>query len=100
LAISDDTLKKFEKEDESASFFTQFSDDDIEKVVNAWENPYGSFRNKYDKDLIALLPKLQKEDKTGLELEAKSILRTYSKEELIDIILSNKHKEKKIGVIR
>jgi hypothetical protein len=42
LAISDDTLKKFEKEDESVSFFTQFSDDDIEKVVNAWENPYGS----------------------------------------------------------
>ena len=99
LAVSDDTLKKFEKEDESVSFFTQFSDDDIEKVVNAWENPYGSFRNKYDKDLIELLPKLQKEDKTGLELEAKSILRTYSKEELIDMVLSNKHKEKKTGVI-
>ena len=100
LAISDDTLKKFEKEDESVSFFTQFSDDDIKKVVNAWENPYGSFRNKYDKDLIELLPKLQKEDKTGLELEAKSILRTYSKEELIDMVLSNKHKEKKTGVIQ
>jgi len=99
LAVSDDTLKKFEKEDESVSFFTQFSDDDIEKVVNAWENPYGSFRNKYDKDLIELLPKLQKEDKRELELEAKSILRTYSKEELIDMVLSNKHKEKKTGVI-
>lgn len=99
LAISDDTLMKFEKEDESLSFFTQFSDEDIKKVVNAWENPYGSFRNQYDKDLIALLPKLKKEDKASLELEAKSILRTYTKEELIDMVLSNRHKDKKIGVI-
>jgi len=100
LAISDDALHKFEKETESVSFFTQFSDDDVKKVVNAWENPYGSFRNQYDKDLIALLPKLQKEDKRGLELEAKSILRTYSKEELIDMVLENKHKEKKVGEIK
>jgi hypothetical protein len=100
LVISDDALKKFEKENESISFFTQFSDDDIKKVVNAWANPHGSFRNQYDKDLIALLPKLQKEDKTSLELEAKSILRTYSKEELIDMVLENKHKEKKTGEIK
>ena len=100
LAISDDALKKFEKENESVSFFTQFSDEDIKKVVNAWETPYGSFRNKKDKDLIALLPKLQKEDKRDLEFEAKAILRTYSKEELIDMVLSNKHKEKKIGEIK
>ena len=100
LIISDDALKQFEKAGEDISFFTQFSDDDIKKVVNAWENPYGSFRNQYDKDLIALLPKLQKEDKRGLELEAKSILRTYSKEELIDMVLSDKHKEKKTGEIK
>jgi len=100
LAVSSDALKKFEKEDESTSFFTQFSDDDIKKVVDAWENPYGSFRNKYDKDLIELLPKLQKEDKKELEFEAKSILRTYTKEELIDIILLNRHREKKIGAIK
>jgi len=100
LAISNDVLGKFEKQNESVSFFTQFSDDDVKKVVNAWENPYGSFRSEYDKDLIALLPKLQKEDKENLELEAKMILRTYSKEELIDIILSEKHKEKKTGEIQ
>jgi len=88
-----------EVETDSTSFFTQFSDEDIKKVVNAWENPYGSFKNKYDKDLIGLLPKLQKEDKKGLEMEAKSILRTYTKEELIDMVLENKHRKKKIGVI-
>lgn len=100
LAVADDALNAFKKESEKISFFTQFSDEDIEKVVNAWENPYGSFRNTYDKDLIELLPKLHKEDKVELELKAKSILRTYTKEELIDIVLSNKHKEKKVGEIQ
>jgi len=99
LALSDDALKKFENESESISFFSQFSDEDIQQVVNAWKNPYGSFRNKYDKDLVELLPKLQKEDKVQLEREAKTILRTYSKEELIDMVLETKHKEKKVGRI-
>ena len=100
LVVADDALRKFENENEQVSFFTQFSDDDIKQVVNAWEHPNGSFRTKEDKDLIALLPKLQKEDKRGLELEAKSVLRTYSKEELIDMILENTYKEKKVGVIQ
>jgi len=100
LAIPDDALAKYEKEEQQISFFTQFSDDDIEKVVEAWDNPYGSFRSSYDKDLVALLPKLRQEDKDKLEMEAKNILQTYSKDELIDIILSNKHKEKKVGEIR
>jgi len=100
LAVSEDALKKFENENENISFFSQFSDEDIQKVVKAWENPYGSFKNKEDKDLIELLPKLRKEDKVQLEMNAKFMLRTYSKEELIDIILDTKHKEKKVGEIQ
>jgi len=99
LVVSSDALKLFETEAEKISFFTQFSDDDIKKVVNAWENPYGSFRNMKDKDLIDLLPKLHEEDKQELESKAKSVLRTYSKEELIDMVLSQKHKDKKVGNI-
>ena len=99
LAISGDALKEYEKENQGVSFFTQFSDEDIEQVVESWEHPYGSFRSGYDKDLVGLLPKLNKEDKIELEAEAKEILEEYSKDELIDIILSNKHKEKKTGVI-
>ncbi len=100
LAISSDALKKYEKENQSISFFTQFSNEDIENVVDAWEHPYGSFRTKFDKNLIALLPKLQSEDKLSLEAEARAILSNYSKSELIDIVLDNSHKEKKIGEIR
>ena len=98
LVVAEDALLQFDNE--KASFFTQFSDEDIKQVVHAWEHPNGSFRSKHDKDLIALLPKLQKEDKRALEFQAKSILRTYSKEELINIILGNTYKEKKVGVIQ
>ena len=99
LVVSSEVFKDFETKEEKISFFTQFSDDDIKKVVNAWENPYGSFRDLEDKEVIELLPKLHKEDQEELKIKAKSILRQYSKEELIDIILSQKHKEKKVGEI-
>jgi len=100
LAVPEDALSFFKKKSEDISFFAQFSDEDIEKVVDAWQNPYGSFRSSEDKELIGLLPKLHKEDKRELEFKAKTMLRTYTKEELIDIILQNKHKEKKIGEIQ
>ncbi len=100
LVVSEDALKKFENENEHISFFSQFSDEDIQKVVKAWSEPYGSFKNKHDRDLIELLPKLRKEDKVQLEFKARSALRTYTKEELIDIILDTKHKEKKVGEIQ
>lgn len=99
ITLSDEALKRYEGSNQSVSFFTQFSDADIEQVVSSWEYPYGSFRSGYDKDLIGLLSKLKKEDKVELESEAKEILEEYSKDELIDIILSNVHNEKKIGVI-
>ncbi len=100
LTVSDSALKKYEKENQSISFFTQFSDEDIENVVASWAHPFGSFRSGYDKELIRLLPKLKKEDKIEFEFEVKEIFGEYSKDELINIILSNEHNEKKTGVIK
>ncbi|AKF25451.1 hypothetical protein YH65_08745 [Sulfurovum lithotrophicum] len=100
LALSQKALKNYENEKQGFSFFTQFSDEDMQNVVASWAHPFGSFRNGYDKELIELLPRLKKEDKQEFESEAKSILGEYNKEELIDIILSNKHNEKKTGVIK
>ncbi|HHO64906.1 MAG TPA: hypothetical protein ENJ71_00150 [Epsilonproteobacteria bacterium] len=100
LTLSKEALDEYEKSNHRRSFFTQFSDEDIEQVVANWKHPYGSFKSGYDKDLIALLPKLKKEDKTALETEAKEILGEYTKEELIDIILQNKYNEKKVGVVK
>ena len=100
LAVSNNALIEFEKENQSISFFTQFSDEDIEKVVDAWANPHGSYSSGFDRDLVGLLPKLVEEDKIQIEVEAKAMLNTYSKNELIDIIMSGIHKEKKIGIIK
>jgi hypothetical protein len=100
LCIPEDALKKYEQEKQSVSFFTQFSDEDIENVVDAWKNPHDSFRNEYDKNIVGLLPKLNQEDKFELEVEAKRVLQKYDKDELIDIIIENKHNEKKSGIIQ
>lgn len=100
LCIPEDALKKYEQEKQSVSFFTQFSDEDIENVVDSWENPHDSFRNEYDKNIVGLLPKLNQEDKFELEGEAKRVLQGYDKDELIDIIIENKHNEKKSGIIQ
>lgn len=100
LCIPEDALKKHEKENQSVSFFTQFSDEDIKNVVDAWKAPHDSFRNEYDKNIVGLLPKLNQEDKVELEVEAKRVLQNYSKDELIDIVIENKHNEKKLGIIQ
>jgi hypothetical protein len=100
LCVPEDARKRQEKEYQSMSTFTQFSDEDIKNVVKAWKRPNDSFRNKYDKQIIEVLPKLNKEDKVELEIEAKSILHEYSKDELIDIVIGNKYNEKKVGIIK
>lgn len=100
LCIPEDALKKYEQEKQSVSFFTRFSDEDIENVVDAWKNPHDSFRNEYDKNIVGLLPKLNQEDKFEFEVEAKRVLEKYDKDELIDIIIENKHNEKKSGIIQ
>ena len=100
LCIPEDAFKLHAPESQSVSTFSQFSDEDIKNVVDAWKAPHDSFRNVYDKELIGILPKLNEEDKKELEIEAKRVLYGYSKDELIDIIIENKHNEKKSGIIK
>ena len=100
LCIPEDSFSMYEEERQNISFFTQFSDEDIANVVEAWENPHGSFRNEEDQNMVNLLPKLNKEDKVELEVEVKSLLQEYSKDELIDIVMENKHNEQKQGDIQ
>jgi len=100
LVLSKDALKRYEKGNQSVSFFTQFSDEDIKKVVASWQKPYDGYRSEYDKDFIASLPKLQLQERKSLEIKARAILDAYKKRELIDIILHNRHQEAKRGVIK
>jgi len=99
LILPPESVNNYKKKHQDISPFTRLTDEDIYKVVKLWENPSGSYRNAKDKNLIEWLPKLHQKDKVNLEKEAKHMLQTYSKNELIDIILENKHKNKKIGII-
>jgi len=85
---------------QNTSTFTRLSDTDVYRVVKLWEHPSGSYRSTEDKNLIEWLPKLHQEDKINLEKEAKEILKKYTKDELIDIIIESEHKNKKIGIIK
>ena len=99
LVLPPESVVYYKKKYQNVSIFTRFSDEDIYKVVKLWENPSGSYRNIKDKTLIEWLPKLHKEDKISLEKDVRKMLEKYSKDELIDIIIENKHKNKKVGVI-
>jgi len=99
IVLPPKSVIQYKKRYQDVSAFTRLSDKDVYKVVKLWENPLGSYRDIKDKTLIEWLPKLHKEDRLSLEKEAKSILQNYSKNELIDIIIESKHKNKKIGKI-
>jgi hypothetical protein len=100
LVLPPESVVHYKKKYQDVSTFTRLSDKSIYKVVELWENPSGSYRSVKDKSLIEWLPKLHQEDRLSLEKEAKIMLETYSKNELIDIIIKSKHKNKKIGVIK
>ncbi len=99
IVLPPEAVAYYQKRHQNISLLTRLRDKDVYSVVKLWENPSGSFKNNRDKTLIELLPKLRKDDKLALEKEAKEILESYSKDELIDIILESKHKERKIGEI-
>jgi hypothetical protein len=99
LVIPSHTVTYYSHNYQDISIFTRLRDKDVYKVVQLWENPSGSYRNIKDKNLMEWFGKLHDEDKNMLLEEVKKSLLLYSKDELIDIILERKYKEKKVGVI-
>ena len=99
IVLPPEAVFYYQKRHQNISLLTRLRDEDIYSVVKLWENPSGSFKNSRDRTLIEWLPKLKKDDKLALEKEAKDILKNYSKDELIDIILESRYKEKKVGEI-
>ena len=100
LVLSKESLRNFETDSPNLLRFRQFSQEDIKRALELKGQNYGSFKSGYDRDLVGLLPKLHEEDKRELEQEAREILNLYEKNELIDVILDNKHQEKKRGVVQ
>lgn len=100
LVLSEKSLKEYKKDSPGFLFSRQFSQEDINLAFGLQGQNSGSFKSSYDRDLVGLLSKLHDEDKRELEQEAREILYQYDKNELIDIILDNMYKEKKIGVVK
>lgn len=100
LAIPIDEVETYNDTHRDISFFLKLSHKELQDVVASWDEDSGSFANRYDQQFINLLESIDPEDRGIFENEAKEILQTYSKDELIDIILENSYKDQKNGVIK
>jgi len=100
IILPPETVKRYQKEHQTVSLLTRLNDQDLFNVVELWENPTGSYLNNQDKNSIQWIQNLPKEKRIKFKKEAEDILQRYSKDELINIILETKYKEKKVGIIR
>ncbi len=96
LAIQKSSLEYFVGKSDYISPFLQLSSKDLYGVVSN----RGSYKDRYDKELISLLDISWEDNSPLIESEAREILDKYTKDELIDIILNKSYKEKKVGIIK
>ena len=100
LSVSKDKLNEYEKMKENISFFLNISKNDLYNVVESGERKEGAYRSVYDRAFLDLLGGLSKEERDSFEEAAREILKSYTKAELIDVILEKKHSKKIEGKIR
>jgi len=100
LSVSPDKLGEYEKMKDSISFFLNISKTDLYNVTESGERKQGSFRSVYDRAFLDLLEGLSESEKVIFEESAREILKSYSQEALIDIILEKQYKKKIEGKIR
>jgi len=101
LVLGKRSLEKFLSLQENISFFLNFNPKEFYDIIDIWERPQGSFKSVYDRSVIEFLSKSPPSPiKKEFEKEAREILKEYSKEELINIIIQKYHLQKKKGVIQ
>ncbi len=99
LVLPKETLNRFLKSSD-ISFFLRFNEREFYNIVNIWENPNEQYKSFYEKELISMLSTIPDKDKKYVEEELRDLLKDYSKDELIDIILKREKREKKVGIIK
>ena len=100
LSVSKNSLGEYEKMKDNISFFLNISKNDLYNVVESGERKKGAYKSVYDRAFLDLLEDLSAEERLDFEEVAKEILKPYTKEELIDVILQKKHSKKIEGKIR
>ncbi len=100
LSVLRKNIAIYENKDKDISFFLRLSKDDLYDVVNTWEKQNGSYKSAYDKAFLNILDSINEEDRVAFEEEAKKILKSYTKEELINVILQHHYQREKKGQIK
>ena len=99
IVLPKKTFKKYQDGQQNVSMLTRFADEDIYNFVKYWEYPAGSYRDIHDRKLLKLYRDSLIKENSVLKKEIRDRLNSYSQDELIDIILENTHKERKVGVV-
>lgn len=100
LSVSADKLGEYEKMKDNISFFLNISKTDLYDVTASGEIKQGSYENVQDRVAFDLIEGLSQNEKIMFEERAREILKSYTQEELIDIILQKQHRKKIEGKIR
>lgn len=93
-------MEHFTARGEDLSFLLAFSRNNLYDIVKKEEFENKVYHSGYDKDLLTLKDTVPEEDQELFMEEARDVLSTYSKEELIALMLQHKLARKITGEIR
>jgi hypothetical protein len=100
LAIPPETYENITSNQNRFSVIQNFSNQELYSIVKSWEKPLGGFKKHSEREIVEFLPRLRKDDREEFTKRAREFLKTYEKDELIDVILNVEKKVKKVGEIR
>ncbi len=90
LVMPQTDIENFSTEHEDISFFINFSRQSLYEIVKKEEMNDRLYKSRYDKALLYLKDTVADEDRELFIQEAHEILQSYTKEELIALILKHK----------
>jgi len=93
-------IEHFAQSGENLSFLLAFSRNNLYEIVKKEQYENKVYHSGYDKDLLTLKDTVPEEDRELFMQEARDILSTYSKDELIALMLHYKLARKIEGEIR
>ncbi|MBN2894326.1 MAG: hypothetical protein JXK05_00340 [Campylobacterales bacterium] len=100
MVMDQEQMELLRAVNENLSIFINFSRRDLYDIVKKEALEEQIYRSRYDKALLYLKDTVPEEDKELFIQEAREMLESYSKEELIALILKHKNAKKIEGEIR
>lgn len=100
MVMPQDDLSYFTSKEESVGMLIHFSRNDLYDIVRNEQIDHQLYRSGYDEALLYLKDTVAEEDRELFMEEAHEILESYSKEELIALILNHNRARKIKGEIR